>query len=149
MKLSNHHHIDGPIENMNEQDAVGKVTGFFLFRNVINGYNQDKLKDEEDRKQIKKYGKISLTLSIIAFVLSGVCVVSILSRLELLGFSYVLMLILYIISGIVVSLLFSIYGFVFAVMQVRLNRKSIGIVGIVLSILAIVLAILLIVVLVA
>ena len=134
-------------KSQNEPDAIGKVTGFFLFRNVINSYNQDKLKDEDSRREIKKYGSISLTLSIIAFVISGACLISNISRLDLVGMSYVVMLVIYILSGIVVSLILALYGFVFGVMQIRLNRKGIGIFGLIFSILDIFLCVALIVIL--
>ena len=131
--------------NLDNKDSIGKATGFFLFRNVVNSYNEDKTKPEDERKNIKKYGRVSFILSLIALLLSLSCLVSNLVNLEFVGFSYVLMLIIYILGGFIISLILSIYGFVFAVMQVRLNRKSIGIVGIVLSILAIISCILLIV----
>lgn len=134
-------------KSQNEPDAIGKVTGFFLFRNVINSYNQDKLKDEDSRREIKKYGSISLTLSIIAFVISGACLISNISRLDLVGMSYVVMLVIYILSGIVVSLILALYSFVFGVMQIRLNRKGIGIFGLIFSILDIFLCVALIVIL--
>ena len=135
-------------KEMNEKDSVGKITGFFLFRNVINGYNKDKNKPEEERKSIKKYGKLSLTLSAIALVISACCLIANLMEMNVIGISYVVMLVIYIFSGIVISILLSIYGFVFGVMQCRLNRKSIGIIGIVLSILAMISSILLLVVMV-
>ncbi len=128
--------INNSSNNLSSEDSIGKATGFFLFRNVINSYNNDKTKPDEDRKTIKKYGRISLTLSIIALFLSLSCLISNLVNLEFVGYSYVLMLIIYIFAGIIVSILFTIYGFVFGVMQIRLNRKSIGIIGLVLSILA-------------
>ena len=128
--------INNSSNNLSSEDSIGKATGFFLFRNVINSYNNDKTKPDEDRKTIKKYGRISLTLSIIALFLSLSCLISNLVNLEFVGYSYVLMLIIYILAGIIVSILFAIYGFVFGVMQIRLNQKSIGIIGLVLSILA-------------
>ena len=123
-------------KGMDREDSVGKVTGFFLFRNVIEDYNVDKNKSEEERKHINKYGKISLTLSIIALVISAACLISNLTNLDFFGFSYVLMLVIYIFSGIIISVIFSIYGFVFGVMQIRLNRKSLGVIGLVLSLLS-------------
>ena len=133
---------------LDEKDSVGQVTGFFLFRNIVNGYNADKEKPEEERKNIKKYGKLSLTLSIIALLVSGCCLIANLMELDIIGMSYVLMLVIYIFSGIVISVILAIYGFVFGVMQCRLNRKSIGIIGIVLSILAVVCSLFLIVVMI-
>ena len=133
---------------MDEKDAIGKVTGFFLFRGIIASYNEDKQRDEENRKNIKKYGKIAMTLGLIALFMSASCLVSNLTRLDLVGMSYVVMLVIYILSGIIVALILALYSFVFSVMQVRLNRKSIGIFGIMLSLFDIFLAIGLIVVLV-
>lgn len=130
--------INNSSNNLDSEDSIGKATGFFLFRNVINSYNNDKTKPDEDRKTIKKYGRISFVLSLIALFLSLSCLISNLVNLEFVGYSYVLMLIIYILAGIIVSFLFAIYGFVFGVMQIRLNRKSIGIIGLVLSILAII-----------
>jgi len=133
---------------MDREDSVGKVTGFFLFRNIIEDYNNDKTKSEDERKQIRKYGKISLTLSIIALVISASCLISNLTNIDFFGFSYVLMLVIYIFSGILISIFLSIYGFVFGVMQIRLNRKSIGVFGLVLSILSMLSSIFLILVLI-
>ena len=130
--------INNSSNNLDSEDSIGKATGFFLFRKVINSYNNDKTKPDEDRKTIKKYGRISFVLSLIALFLSLSCLISNLVNLEFVGYSYVLMLIIYILAGIIVSFLFAIYGFVFGVMQIRLNRKSIGIIGLVLSILAII-----------
>lgn len=125
---------NSPNNNLNQKDSVGKLTGFFLFRGIINSYNEDKQKDEDARKEIKKYGRLSLTLGFISLFVSGSCLVSSISRFDLVAMSYVTMLIIYILCGILLSLLLSIYAFVFAVMQARLNRKSVGIIGIVLSI---------------
>lgn len=132
---------------LNREDAVGKVTGFFLFRNFIEGYNEDKNKSEEERKHIRKYGKLSLLLSIIALLISACCLFFNLSNVNFFGFSYVLMLVIYVFSGIIISIFLSIYGFVFGVMQIRLNRKSIGVFGLVLSILAMLSSIFLIIIL--
>lgn len=121
---------------LERQDSIGKITGFFLFRNLINKYNEDKCKNEDDRKNIKKYGKISLVISLIALLISAACLISNLTNVELFGFSYVVMLVLYVLSGVIISLILSLYGFVFGVMQIRLNRKSIGVFGLVLSIFA-------------
>lgn len=126
--------------NKNElspQDSIGRATGFFLFRNLVNNYNVDKEKQEDERKSIKKYGRTSLVLSFISILL-GVCsLVCKFSNLELAGFSNLLIVVIYILSGIVVSTILSIYAFVFAVLQTRLNRKSIGIIGLIASILSI------------
>lgn len=119
------------------QDSIGRATGFFLFRNLVNNYNLDKEKQEDERKSIKKYGCTSLILSFISILL-GVCsLVCKFSNLELAGFSNLLIVIIYILSGIVVSTILSLYAFVFAVLQTRLNRKSIGIIALIFSILAI------------
>jgi hypothetical protein len=133
---------------MNNEDSIGKVTGFFLFRNLIDGYNEDKNKPEDERKHITRYGRTSLTLSICALVISACCLISNLTNLDFFGFSYVLMLVIYIFSGILISIILAIYGFVFGVMQTRLNRKSIGIIGLDLSILAVLTSVFLIIVLI-
>lgn len=127
-----------PNRRMDEEDNVGKVTGFFLFRNIINGYNDDKNKEEEERKSIKKYGNIALILSIISLALSLCSIILRMSQYDNIGVPYAVMSILYIVGGIVVATLLGIYAFVFSVMQVRLNRKSIGIISIILSILSVI-----------
>lgn len=132
---------------MGDKDAIGNVTGFFLFRNLINNYNKDKSKIEEERKNIKKYGRVSCTLSLIALFLSLSCLISSLINLDFVGFSYILLIVIYILGGFIISLILAIYGFVFGVMQVRLNRKSIGIIGLVLSVLSIISSIALIILL--
>ncbi len=122
---------------LNPQDSIGRATGFFLFRNLVNGYNVDKEKQEDERKGIKKYGTTSLILSFISLLL-GVCsLICKFSNLELAGFSNLLIVVIYILSGIVVSTILSMYAFVFAVLQTRLNRKSIGIIALIASILSI------------
>lgn len=126
-----------PNRRMDEEDSVGKVTGFFLFRNMINGYNDDKDKEEEERKSIKKYGNIALILSIISLVLSLCSIILRMSQYDNIGVPYAVMSILYIVGGIMVASLLGIYGFVFSVMQVRLNRKSIGIISLILSVLSV------------
>lgn len=130
---------------ISQNDAVGKITGFFLFRNLIAGYNDDKTKPQDERKNIKKYGVVSIILASLAFVISGSCLISTIMDINLAGFSYVLINIIFIVGGVLLSGLLSIYGFVFGVMQIRLNRKSAGIFGLILSILAMVSSILLIV----
>ena len=55
------------------------------------------------------------------------------------------MIIIYVLGGVLISILLAIYGFIFAVMQTRLNRKAIGIIGIIISILSMVASLLLIV----
>ena len=46
------------LEDEKQIDNIGKATGFFLFRNLINNYNEMK-QDETKRYECKKYGKIS------------------------------------------------------------------------------------------
>ena len=121
--------------NSSNKDSIGKITGFFLFRNLINGYNNAKEAPDEERERIKKYGVLSLILSCIAIVISASCLISTFADLQFFGFSYVLMLLVYILGGIIICLILSIYAFVFAVMQVRLNRKAVGIFGIIFSVL--------------
>lgn len=126
-----------PNRRMDEEDSVGKVTGFFLFRNVINRYNDDKDKPDEERKDIKRYGVTAMILCIISLLLSLCCIILRLAQYDNVGVPYTVMSILYIVGGIVVASLLGIYAFVFAVMQVRLNRKAIGIITLILSILSI------------
>lgn len=130
---------------ISKNDAVGKVTGFFLFRNLISGYNEDKAKTQDERQNIKKYGVVSIILSTIALIISGSCLISTIIDFDLVGFSYVLINIIFIVGGVLLSALLAIYGFVFGVMQIRLNRKGCGILGLILSILAMVSAIFLII----
>ena len=128
-----------------ENDPVGKVTGFFLFRNLINSYNEDKQANDEERKNIKKYGIASLILSGIGLLISLSCLIFSLINLDLAGFSYGLIMIVYILGGVVISALLAIYGFIFAVMQIRLNRKALGVIGLVLSVLSLIASVLLVV----
>ncbi|MBR4003505.1 MAG: hypothetical protein IKI95_05575, partial [Clostridia bacterium] len=123
----------------------GKVTGFFLFRNLINSYNEDKQANDEERKNIKKYGIASLILSGIGLLISLSCLIFSLINLDLAGFSYGLIMIVYILGGVVISALLAIYGFIFAVMQIRLNRKALGVIGLVLSVLSLIASVLLVV----
>ena len=127
------------------KDSVGKVTSFFLFRSLINGYNTAKDLPEEERTTIKKYGAISTILSLIALFISLGCLFSVLSNFQFIGFNYVVMMVIYFLGGVLVSLLLSVYAFVFATMQLRLNRKAIGIWGIVLAVLSTISSILLVV----
>lgn len=140
MKLS-----ENSDNGVTQNDAVGKVTGFFLFRNLIAGYNEDKTKPQDQRKEIKKYGIVSIILASIAFVISVSCLISTVMDFNLAGFSYVLINIIFIVGGFLLSGLLAIYGFVFGVMQIRLNRKGCGVLGLVLSILAMISSVLLIV----
>lgn len=128
-----------------DKDPVGKVTGFFLFRNLISGYSLDKNSSDDERKKIKKYGVASFILSLIAVIISISCLLSTIIGNDFIGFSYALILIIYILGGVVVSLILAIYGFIFAVMQIRLNRKAIGIIGLSLSILSVIASLLLVV----
>lgn len=123
-------------KNMNNKDAIGKITGFFLFRNLIDKYNQNKDLNENDRKKIKKYGIMSVILSGIAIIVSVSCLITILMNLEFQGASLVLIMIVSVLGCVVIPLIMTAYAFVFAVLQVRLNRKSIGIIGLVLSVLS-------------
>lgn len=133
-------------ENLDQnKDSIGKFTGFFLFRNLIKGYNDAKDSTDEERTKIKKYGVISIILAIIALIISSSCLICSITGVDFWGFSYVVMLLIFIIGGVIISALFAIYSFVFAVMQVRLNRRASGIIGIVLSVLAMVSSILLVV----
>ena len=138
--------IDSNNNYSNEnKDYIGKITGFFLFRNLINNYNENKDKPDEERKQIKKYGFLSVILSVIAIIISVSLITSTFMDFQFFGLSYVLLLLLYIFGGIIVGLILSVYAFVFAVMQVRLNRKAVGIIGIILSVLGVVSCLLLVI----
>ena len=143
MNINNQHKTDGGLGS--NKDPVGKVTGFFLFKNLISGYSEDKNANDDERKKIKKYGIASFILSLIAVVISISCLLSTIIGNDFIGFSYALMLIIYILGVVVVSLLLAVYAFIFAVMQIRLNRKSIGIIGLSLSILSAIASVLLVV----
>ena len=132
-------------KELKNKDSIGKFTGFFLFRNLINGYNEAKDSLDEERIKIKKYGVFSIVLAIIALIISVSCLFCSITGVDFWGFSYVVMLLIFIVGGVVISALFAIYSFVFAVMQVRLNRRASGIIGIVLSVLAMISSILLVV----
>lgn len=116
-----------------QEDSVGKFTGFFLFRSLINGYNQAKELQDEKRKNIKKYGVISIILATISLVLSVSCLLCSVTGVDFWGFSYVVMLFIFVIGGVIISALLAIYSFVFGILQVRLNRKASGILGIILA----------------
>ena len=77
-------------------DPVGKVTGFFLFRNLISNYNQDKQADSAERKNIKKYGVVSIILSGTGLLISLSCLIFSLINLDIAGFSYGLIMVVYI-----------------------------------------------------
>lgn len=122
----------------NNSDPIGKITGFFLFRNLIDNYNDNKVSGEDERKRIKKYGIISLILSLAAIVISVSCLITTIINVEFQGVSVVLIMIVSILGGIIIPIIMSLYAFVFAVLQVRLNRKAVGIIGIVTSVLSLV-----------
>ncbi len=122
----------------NNSDPIGKITGFFLFRNLIDNYNDNKVSGEDERKRIKKYGIISLILSLAAIVISVSCLITTIINVEFQGVSVVLIMIVSILGGIIIPIVMSLYAFVFAVLQVRLNRKAVGIIGIVTSVLSLV-----------
>ncbi len=126
-------------------DPIGKITGFFLFRNLIDNYNDNKFANEETRKSIKRYGIISLILSLVAILVSVSCLITTIANVQFEGASVVLIMIVSILGCVVIPLLMSMYAFVFAVLQVRLNRKAVGIIGIVASVLSAVSCIILIV----
>lgn len=125
-------------DKLNNSDPIGKITGFFLFRNLIENYNDNKSQDEDSRKRIKKYGIISLVLSLVAIAISVSCLVTTLINVQFQGASVVLIMIVSILGCVIIPIIMSIYAFVFAVLQVRLNRKAIGIIGIVASVLSLV-----------
>ena len=123
------------LEDEKQIDNIGKATGFFLFRNLINNYNEIK-QDETKRYECKKYGKISLTLSIIGIVVAlgfilifGVNVYGV----EFGGFGSAVTMILSVVAGIVLPFGLGVYAMVFAIMQIRLNRKFGGVIGLIAS----------------
>ena len=116
-----------------------------MFRNLIDKYNQNKDLAESERKKIKRYGVISVILSVVAIIVSLSCLVTTLMNVEFNGASFALMMIVSVLGCVVIPLILGMYAFVFAVLQVRLNRKAIGIIGIVLSVLSVVCCITLIV----
>ena len=148
MEIESNKNYENSSNEKDEKDSIGKFAGFFLFRQLINGYNDAKNLPEEERKNIKKYGVLSIILCVISLTVSISCLVSTFMDFRLFGFSYFLLLIAYIFGGIVVGILLAIYGFVFGVMQARLNRKAIGIFGVVLSVLSFVASVVLIAVLI-
>ena len=121
-------------------DEVGKATGFFLFRNLLKKYQEIK-DDDEQRIQCKRYGKISLILSIISLIISVGFIlifgVSAFGALNLAGFGSVMSIILEVVAGIIIPLLLAIYSMVFAIMQIRLNQKAIGVIAIIVSVIAV------------
>lgn len=130
------------IDNEDEKriDNIGKATGFFLFRNLINNYNEIK-NDETKRYECKKYGKIALVLSIIGLVVSiGFILffgIGTFGNNELQGFGSVMSIILSAIAGVIIPIILGVYSMVFSVLQIRLNRKAIGIISIIFSTLTI------------
>ncbi len=126
------------IDNEDEKriDNIGKAMGFFLFRNLINNYNEMK-NDETKRYECKKYGKIALVLSIIGIMVAvGVILifgVRAFGGMDFGGFGSVISIIISAIAGVILPIILGIYGLVFSIMQVRLNRKAIGVVSIISS----------------
>jgi len=120
-------------------DEVGKATGFFLFRNCLKKYREIR-DDEQRRTECKRYGNISLILSIIALIISVGFIlifgVSAFGSLGLAGFGSVLSIILSVVAGIVVPVVLSIYAMVFSIMQIRLNRKAVGVVAIIVAVIS-------------
>lgn len=126
------------IDNNDEKqiDNIGKATGFFLFRNLINNYNELK-NDDTKRYECKKYGKISIILSFIGLAVAvGVILifgVRAFGGMDFAGFGSVMSIVITIIAGIVLPIILGIYGMVFAILQIRLNRKSVGVISIILA----------------
>ncbi len=120
-------------------DEVGKATGFFLFRNFLKKYREIR-DDESKRVECKRYGNMSIILSIISLIISiGFILlfgVSAFGDLGLFGFGSVLSKILSIVAGIVIPVVLSIYSMIFAIMQIRLNRKAIGVIAMIISVIA-------------
>lgn len=126
------------VDNNDEKqiDNIGKATGFFLFRNLINNYNELK-NDDTKRYECKKYGKISIILSFIGLAVAvGVILifgVRAFGGMDFAGFGSVMSIVITIIAGIVLPIILGIYGMVFAILQIRLNRKSVGVISIILA----------------
>ncbi|MBQ3048016.1 MAG: hypothetical protein IJD48_03265 [Clostridia bacterium] len=66
-------------------------------------------------------------------MLSVSCLLCSVTGVDFWGFSYVVMLFIFVIGGVIISALLAIYSFVFGILQVRLNRKASGILGIILA----------------
>ncbi len=131
-------------------DEVGKATGFFLFRNFLNKYRQIR-NDESQRIHCKRYGNLSLILSIISLVVSlGFILlfgIRAFGDFGLVGFGSVLSTILSIVAGIIIPLGLAIYSMIFAIMQIRLNHKAIGVIAMIVSVVAVLAALSMIVIL--
>lgn len=138
------------VDNEDEKqiDNIGKATGFFLFRNLINNYNELK-NDDTKRYECKKYGKISIILSFIGLAVAvGVILifgVRAFGGMDFAGFGSVMSIVITIIAGIVLPIILGIYGMVFAILQIRLNRKAVGVISIILATMTILAGILMIV----
>ena len=132
-------------------DEDGKATGFFLFRNFLNKYRQIR-EDEQQRIQCKRYGNLSIILSIISLVVSVGFIlffgVNAFGDFGLRGFGSVLSTILSVVAGIIIPLGLGIYSMIFAIMQIRLNHKAVGVVAMIISVITVLTALSLIVILV-
>ena len=126
----------GALDDDKQIDNIGKATGFFLFRNLINKYNAIK-EDETKRYECKRYGIISFVLSVIGIAVSlGVILifgVRAYGGMDLGGMGSVMSMIISIIAGVILPIGLGIYAMVFAIMQVRLNRKAIGVISIIVA----------------
>ena len=49
------------------------------------------------------------------------------------GFGSVMSIVITVIAGIVLPVILGVYGMVFSILQIRLNRKSIGVIAVILS----------------
>ena len=132
-------------------DEVGKATGFFLFRNFLNKYREIR-GDEQQRIQCKRYGNLSMILSIISLVVSVGFIlifgISAFGEFGLSGFGSVLSTILSIVAGIILPLGLGIYSMIFAIMQIRLNHKAIGVIAMIVSVVAVLAALSLVIILI-
>ncbi len=132
-------------------DEVGKATGFFLFRNFLNKYREIR-DDEQQRIQCKRYGNLSMILSIISLVVSVGFIlifgINAFGEFGLSGFGSVLSTILSIVAGIIIPLGLGIYSMIFAIMQIRLNHKAIGVIAMIVSVVAVIAALSLIIILI-
>ena len=124
--------------DMDNQDSIGKISGFFLFQNLLNDYTEIKL-SEEERKKSKKFGFRGIIWCVFSILLSLGATFGMRSSVQgLMGFQHGMMITMYVFAGTVFPLLLGIYGMIFAVMQLRLNRKTIGIIAIIISVLTII-----------
>ena len=93
--------------------------------------------DETKKYECKKYGKISIILSVIGLAIAiGIILVfgvRAFGGMEFGGIGNVMSIIISVIAGVVLPIILGIYGMVFSILQIRLNRKAIGVIAVILS----------------